>query len=219
MLSHKLLEQILLLLLIAGGLVHLLLALVVHHLLDHAAGLAVKVAELAVLGLDLGRVDLGGRSHDVGPPFHLVGLVEVDAEFLTRGGGFEGPGAVVDEDGMGEGALKKVRGGFGMFLGGGGGGRGGVHTSMIGGCPLMPALRVLFVILTSRSLPFMFAGIGAVTSRSWMVWDHLYGSLLCSSSSLAFAAMSLALRSSGVGDEGRSDIFVVLMWFVVMAVC
>lgn len=97
-LTHELLQHVLLLLLIAALATRLLLALVIHHLLDHTAGLAVQVAELAVLGRDLGRVDLGCGRHDVRPPFHLVAFVEVDAQFfLARGQGFEGPGAVVGD--------------------------------------------------------------------------------------------------------------------------
>lgn len=107
----ELLEDVELLLLVAGGLAHLLLALVEHHLLDHAAGLAVEVAEVAVLGLDLGGVDLGGGGHDVGPPLELVDLVEVHGDLLAAGDGLEGPGGVVDVDGVGEVALGWLAGG------------------------------------------------------------------------------------------------------------
>ena len=44
----------------------------------------------------------------MGPPFHLVGFVQVHADFLARGGGgrrFEGPGAFRGADLGGEGAL------------------------------------------------------------------------------------------------------------------
>ncbi|KAK5631590.1 hypothetical protein RRF57_007304 [Xylaria bambusicola] len=75
MLRLEFLEDVSLLLVIRGREAHLLLALVVHHLLDHAARLAVEVGQLAVLGLDLGDVDLGGACDDVGPPLHLVRLV------------------------------------------------------------------------------------------------------------------------------------------------
>lgn len=108
---HKLLQHILLLLLVAGRLAHFLLALVVHHLLNHCARLAVQIAQLAVLGLNLGRVDLGRRGDDVRPPLHLVRLVEVDGQFFARRRRLEGPGAVVDYDGMGEGALFGIVGG------------------------------------------------------------------------------------------------------------
>ena len=84
MLLHKLLQHILLLLLIARRLTHFLLTLIIHHLLDHCARRAVQVAEFAVLGLDLGRVDFGRRRHDVGPPFHLVDFFQVDGEFFAR---------------------------------------------------------------------------------------------------------------------------------------
>ena len=60
MLRLELLQEVLLLLLITSGLASLLLALVIHHLLDHGAGLAVQVAELTVLWLDLGCVNGGG---------------------------------------------------------------------------------------------------------------------------------------------------------------
>lgn len=87
MLLLELLQQLELLLLVACRLASLLLPLVKHHLLDHAARLAVEVAQLAVLGLDLGGVDFGGVCDDVGPPFELVDFVEVDGDFfLGRGG-------------------------------------------------------------------------------------------------------------------------------------
>jgi hypothetical protein len=75
MLLLELLQEVQLLLLVAGGLAGLLLALVEHHLLDHAPCLSVEVAELAVLGLDLAGVDLGRRGDDMGPPLELVLLV------------------------------------------------------------------------------------------------------------------------------------------------
>lgn len=104
--SHEFSQNVLLLLLIAAGLTHLLLALIVHHLLNHAAGRPVQITEFAVLGLNLRSVDFGCRGYDVGPPFHLVGLVEVNGQLLAGGGGFECPGAVVDENGVWEGALR-----------------------------------------------------------------------------------------------------------------
>ena len=84
---HKLVQHLLLLLLVTRRQALLLLALIIHHLLDHAPRLAVQVAELAVLRLDLGHVDLGRRRHDVLPPLHLVDLVEVELEELGAGGG------------------------------------------------------------------------------------------------------------------------------------
>ena len=105
MLLLELLENVQLLLLVARRLAHLLLALVEHHLLDHAAGLAVQVAEVAVLGLDLGGVDLGRGGDDVGPPLELVDLLQVHADLLAGGHGLEGPSRVVDADGVGEVAL------------------------------------------------------------------------------------------------------------------
>lgn len=105
MLVLELLQDVQLLLLVARRLAHLLLALVEHHLLDHAAGLAVQIAEVAVLGLDLGGVDLGCGGHDVGPPLELVDLVQVDADLLAGGDRLEGPGGVIDADGVREVAL------------------------------------------------------------------------------------------------------------------
>lgn len=52
-LSHEFSQDILLLLLIAAGLTHLLLALIVHHFLNHAAGRTIQITEFAVLGLNL----------------------------------------------------------------------------------------------------------------------------------------------------------------------
>lgn len=117
MLLLKALESIKLALFLTGRPSHFLLALIEHHLLDHGPGLAVEVAELAVLGRDLGGVDLvGGVGDDAGPPFQLVALVQMDADFFgggaaRRGGGgcaggrrcgFEGPCAFVHEDGVRE---------------------------------------------------------------------------------------------------------------------
>jgi hypothetical protein len=102
----ELLHNILLLLLIAVRLPGLLLPLIIHHLLDHPARLTIQIAQLAVFRRNLADVDARGAGHDVLPPLHLVGLGELDAEFLGAGGqGFEGPGGVVEEDGVGEGAL------------------------------------------------------------------------------------------------------------------
>lgn len=108
----KLLQGVQLGLLLARRLAHLLLALIPHHLLDHGPGFAVQVAQLAILGRDLGGVDLVGRvAHDAGPPFHLVAFVQVDADFFAarRRRGFERPGGFVHEDGVGEGTLWKAR--------------------------------------------------------------------------------------------------------------
>jgi hypothetical protein len=106
MLLLELPHNILLLLLITVRLPRLLLPLIIHHLLDHPARLAVQIAQLAVFRRYLADVDARGAGHDVLPPLHLVGLRELDAEFLGAGGeSFEGPGRVVEEDGVGEGAL------------------------------------------------------------------------------------------------------------------
>lgn len=104
----ELLKNVQLLLLIAGRLAHFLLPLVKHHLLDHAAGLAVEVTKFAVLGLDLAGVDLGRRGDDMRPPLHLVDLVEVDLDIFACSGGAQGPCRVVDADGVGELALTHV---------------------------------------------------------------------------------------------------------------
>ena len=99
MLCLELLEDVHLLLLIRRGQALLLLALVVHHLLDHAARLAVEIGQLGGLGLDLGDVDLGRVGDDMRPPLHLVGLVEMDLDSLgTIGVAREGPGRVFDVD-------------------------------------------------------------------------------------------------------------------------
>ena len=57
---------------------------------------------------------------------------------------------------------------------------------------------------TMRSRPLRFEGTGTVMSTSPIVWVHLYGSLACSSCSLALASASFFSRSSGVGEV---DIF------------
>lgn len=106
MLLLEFLENVGLLLFLARGLAEFLLTLVEHHLLDHAACLAVQVTQLAVVGLDLGHIDLGGRSHDVRPPLHLIDLVQMYVDGLgaawRRG---QCPGAVVGVDCVGEVAL------------------------------------------------------------------------------------------------------------------
>lgn len=102
----ELLQDIQLALLVARRFPHLLLPLVIHHLLDHAARLAVQVTQLAVLGLDLGRVEeVGGVVRDRGPPLLLVRFVEVDGDFFTRGGGLERPGGFGGADLVGKGTL------------------------------------------------------------------------------------------------------------------
>ena len=86
----------------------LLLPLIPHHLLDHAARLAVQVAQLAVLGRDFRCVDRVGRvGHDRRPPLHLVGFVEVEGDFFggRGGGGGERPGGFVCVDSVREGTL------------------------------------------------------------------------------------------------------------------
>lgn len=93
MLVLELLEDVEPLLLVRGGQAALLLLLVKHHLLDHAARLAVEVRQLGRVGLDLGHVDLGSVGHDVSPPLHLVHLVEVDLDRLGAVGvGAQRPG-------------------------------------------------------------------------------------------------------------------------------
>jgi hypothetical protein len=104
----ELLQDIRLLLLVAGRLALLLLPLVKHHLLDHAACLSVEVAQLAVLGLYFGGVDLGRGGDDVRPPLHLVDFVEVDGDLLVGADGLECPGGLVDADGVRQRALGRV---------------------------------------------------------------------------------------------------------------
>lgn len=105
----ELLQQLHLLLLVTGRATHLLLSLIVHHLLDHGTSLTIEIAQAGVLGGDLGHVDLGRRLDDMRPPFHLVHLVEMDADLLARGLRccLESPGRLIDEDGMGEIALDR----------------------------------------------------------------------------------------------------------------
>lgn len=104
MLGLELLQKLHLLLLVAAGATHLLLSLVIHHLLDHGASLAIQVPQAGILRCDLGDIDLRGAGHDMRPPFHFVDLVEVDVNFLPGrgGGGLEGPGGLIDADSVGE---------------------------------------------------------------------------------------------------------------------
>lgn len=106
MLLLELLQHVHLLLLIARRLAHLLLPLIVHHLLHHAARLAVQVAQLAVLRRNLRCIDLRRGRHHVCPPLHLVDLVEVNADLFAGRCCFESPGGFVDVDGVGEVALE-----------------------------------------------------------------------------------------------------------------
>ena len=92
----------------------------------------------------------------------------------------------------------------------------------------MPAFMLVGVILTSRSLPLRVPGIGELRSTSWIVWVHLYGSLLCSLSSWALAALSVASCSAGGGEvdmfgyTGRCGMMYIesmLCYGMVMFVC
>lgn len=106
MLLLELLQDIRLLLVIRRRQPLLLLALVVHHLLDHAPGLAVELAQLRVLGLDLGHVDFWGGRYHVRPPLKLVLLVQVDLDGLGAvGRGGQSPGRLFGADYVGEVAL------------------------------------------------------------------------------------------------------------------
>jgi hypothetical protein len=111
MLLHKLLQQLVLLTLITRRLPLPLHLLVVHHLLHHPPRLAVQLRQLAVLWRDLGRVDLGRGGDDVGPPVRAGGFGEVDGDFFAGRCGFEGPGRVVDLDGVGKVTLWRERDG------------------------------------------------------------------------------------------------------------
>jgi hypothetical protein len=166
MLFLKFSQHLHLLLILARWLAHLLLPLIIHHLLNHTPRFAVQIAQLAVLGRDFACINLWGGGDDVGPPFHLVDFVEVDVEFLARRRCFERPGGFVDVDGVREGALVvcSVVATRAMWSDG---------TSMIGIWPLTPAFMLVFVIFTSRSLPFILLGIGEVMSRSPICCTHL----------------------------------------------
>lgn len=85
MLFHEFLQQVLFLGLVAGGFPLPLHLLVVHHLLHHAPGLAVQVAEFRVLRHDLGGVDLGRRCHYVGPPVAPRCFGQRHHDFFARG--------------------------------------------------------------------------------------------------------------------------------------
>lgn len=102
MLLLELLQNVQLLLFVTGGLACLLLSLIVHHLLDHASRLAIQIPQFAVFWLDLAGVDLGCRGDDMGPPFHLIDLVQVHLDVLAGGCWGECPGRLVDADWVGE---------------------------------------------------------------------------------------------------------------------
>lgn len=108
MLLLELLENVHLLLFVRRRQALLLLTLVKHHLLDHAASRAVKVGELGVLRLDLGNIDLGRRRDNMCPPLDLVDLVQMDFNRLHIGGIVrrQRPCRVVNVHGVGEVALE-----------------------------------------------------------------------------------------------------------------
>ncbi len=58
-------------------------------------------------------------------------------------------------------------------VGGWGGGRAEMRTSMMGSWPLTPTLRYVFFMSTTMSLPLRFAGTDTVMSRSCIVCVHL----------------------------------------------
>lgn len=101
MLTHELLEYVLLLLLLAVRLPLPLHLLIIHHLLDHAPRLAIQVAQLAVLRCDLRGVDFGRVGYDVCPPVRPGRLLQVNADVFAGLCGLERPRAVVGEDGVG----------------------------------------------------------------------------------------------------------------------
>lgn len=95
----------------------------------------------------------------MGPPVRAGGFGEVDGDFFTGRCGFEGPGGVVDLDGVRkvalwgerEGVLADIqaerRQGLCLSLGQ----EGGSRTSIIGSCPLIWTLSFIFFSSTIRS--------------------------------------------------------------------
>jgi hypothetical protein len=93
MLLLELLQHLGLLLLITVRQALLFLALVIHHLLNHSSGLAIKISQLRTLRRDLAGIDLRGVGNHMLPPFHLVDLVEMNRElFLPARNGLKCPG-------------------------------------------------------------------------------------------------------------------------------
>jgi hypothetical protein len=74
MLRHELLEHVLLFLLVTRGLALSLHLLIVHHLLDHSASIAIQIRQLGVLWCNLGSIDLRSAGDDVGPPIRVGSL-------------------------------------------------------------------------------------------------------------------------------------------------
>lgn len=102
----KLLQHLQLALLLTRRLPHLLLPLIIHHFLHHTPRLPIQIPELAIFRLNLGSVEeVGGVGDDGGPPLLLVGLVEVDGDVFTGGGGLERPGGFGGADFVGKGSL------------------------------------------------------------------------------------------------------------------
>lgn len=103
------------------------------------------------------------------PPFHLVYFIEVDFKsFAARGKAGEGPGAIIEEDGVGECILQYIyiRSGEKKQIK-------NTHTSIIGVWPLTDTLSDWRLISTIRSLALRFPGVSMVMSRSEIVCVHL----------------------------------------------
>ena len=109
MLSLELLQQLHLLLLITARTTHLLLPLIIHHLLDHSTSLAIQITQTRILRRNLGHINLRRSSNNMRPPLNLVDLIKVNIDFLAGwdGGSLKSPRGFVDEDSMGEVALKQ----------------------------------------------------------------------------------------------------------------
>lgn len=98
-LSLELFEHVHLLAFLRGGFAHLLLLLVKHHFLDHAAGFTVEIAQFGVLRGDFGRVNLGVGHEHMLPPRHLVDFFKVDLKILVV---FQHPRGILQFDFIGQ---------------------------------------------------------------------------------------------------------------------
>lgn len=75
---HSLLEYILLLAIFTGGQTHLLLPLIVHHFLHHAACLSIQIGQFRWLRIDFTCWDFRITCYQTIPPVHAIDLLECD---------------------------------------------------------------------------------------------------------------------------------------------
>lgn len=113
MFSHKLFQNILLILFVTGRFALPLHLLIVHHLFHHPPRLAIEFRQLRVFRHDLGGVDLGRGRYNVRPPVRPARLGQVDGDLLAAVRlGRQNPRRVIDLDRVREVALQSSSASF-----------------------------------------------------------------------------------------------------------